>query len=354
MRPALSSKPEAFHLKLGWMPQLTIASLYALITLYRALDTILSGLSRITASEDQIQRDRYLLHPGSDDGEPDATVGVILARADAPDLFAIFEDLGKRLGGVFPSEVRVAYLPACGVVDLSREPGEIRQVLLIGLPCLQIWTVDELRAVLTHELAHLKQDDAVFTREVLQFSSALQKALARQTAWTRWLSPRYLLARLTSSILVHLACPVGWLMEYRADRLAAECVGAEHLASAIQKLAVVQPIFREILQMYDPVQEPEETVYSLFGRVWTRLPRLQYIALLRRLIDQASSSRSEPHPPVIDRLSRLQGRKIRARSRALDAAADVVCNGQELARVLHNHLYGQHDKPPSVFQRSRT
>ena len=48
--------------------------------------------------------------------DPDSDLGPVLARVDAPQLFATIESVGRRLGVKPPGQVRLTYLPCCGVV----------------------------------------------------------------------------------------------------------------------------------------------------------------------------------------------------------------------------------------------
>ena len=81
---------------------------------------------------------------------PDSDLGPVLARVDAPQLFATIDSVGRRLGVKPPSQVRLTYLPCCGVVAWGRS-----RALIIGLPLFRVLTQGELRAIVAHELAHL-------------------------------------------------------------------------------------------------------------------------------------------------------------------------------------------------------
>jgi len=69
---------------------------------------------------------------------------------DAPLLFSSIDTMARRLGARPPGQVRLTYLPCCGVVAWGRS-----QALIIGPPLLRVLTQVELRAVLARELAHL-------------------------------------------------------------------------------------------------------------------------------------------------------------------------------------------------------
>ncbi len=60
--------------------------------------------------------------------DPDSDLGPVLARVDAP-LFSSIDTVARRLGVRPPGQVRLTYLPCCGVVAWGRS-----QALIIGLP----------------------------------------------------------------------------------------------------------------------------------------------------------------------------------------------------------------------------
>ena len=76
----------------------------------------------------------------TDTNDPDADLGPVLARVDAPLLFGAIDEVSRRLGVKPPGQVRLTYLPCCGVVAWRRS-----QALLIGLPLLRVLTQAELR-----------------------------------------------------------------------------------------------------------------------------------------------------------------------------------------------------------------
>ena len=52
--------------------------------------------------------------------DPDSDLGPVLARVDAPLLFSTIDKVGRRLGVKPPSQIRLTYLPCCGVVAWGR------------------------------------------------------------------------------------------------------------------------------------------------------------------------------------------------------------------------------------------
>ncbi|MFO0960583.1 MAG: hypothetical protein U0800_24635 [Isosphaeraceae bacterium] len=59
-------------------------------------------------------------------------LGLRLQRSDAPDLHGLMVQVARKLGVRPPEEIRLAYVPCCGVIDRRRS-----HLLLVGMPLLQ-------------------------------------------------------------------------------------------------------------------------------------------------------------------------------------------------------------------------
>src|SRR5262249_52855078 len=151
----------------------------------------------------------------------------------------------RRLGVKPPGQIRLTYLPCCGVVAWERS-----RALILGLPLLRVLTLAELRAVLAHELAHLARGDATRAARSARFVEGLGRALERCGPSAR--GPLGTWARLCHRLSSRLIGPIARGQEARADRSAAVIAGGTAAASALVKVAMVQPLFREVLEIYDP------------------------------------------------------------------------------------------------------
>jgi Zn-dependent protease with chaperone function len=278
--------------------------------------------------------------------EPDATIGPILAPADAPGLFDILRRLARKLGCPVPAEVRLSYIPACGVLEVPVNEVYSRPVLVLGLPCLQIWSRRELKAVLAHELTHLRHEDASFARNVLHLVEAVRARVAAGRGDVSRANPRWLLRRALSASMGPLAALVGRSMEYRADQWSARTYGSEALSRALEKMAVVQPVFREVLAFAD--RSPSTNVYRIFRRAWNGLSGEKYERLRDRLIEASRAGRGGAHPSVADRLRRLK--KLRPGRRGESHPTLYLLDDPNvLERLFHNRLFGLHVSA-SVFR----
>jgi hypothetical protein len=284
--------------------------------------------------------------------DPDADLGPVLAFTDAPLLFAAVNEVSRRLSVKPPGQVRLTYLPCCGVVAWGRS-----RALILGLPLLRVLTLGELRAVLAHELAHLARGDATRAARSARFVEGLSQALDRAGARAR--GPLGAWARLCCRAATWLIGPIARGQEARADRSAAAIAGGGAAASALVKVAMVQPIFREVLEHYDPTAPEAPNLYAFFRGFWYRLPAEVHTAMRLRILAGGESpyNHDPAHPPLPDRLAALQAYPDLASSPlAGDTTPATAFFGdlEGFEQMLHNRLYALPPVEPSIFHKAGT
>ena len=288
------------------------------------------------------------VHVVTETRDPDADLGPVLARTDAPLLFAAVDDVSRRLGVKPPGQVRLTYLPCCGVVAWGRS-----RALILGLPLLRVLSQVELRAILAHELAHLARGDATRAARSVRFVQGLGRAL--DAAGDRARGPLGGLARTCHRWATRLIAPIARGQETRADRSAAAIAGGSAAASALVKVALVQPLFREVLEHYDPTDPEVPNLYAFFRSFWYRLPAEVHTAMRLQLLTQARATDDLAHPPLPDRLTVIQSYPDPAASNGDHTPATTALGDLEaLEQMLHNRLFGLPAIEPSVFHRTGT
>lgn len=281
--------------------------------------------------------------------DPDADVGPVLGRSDAPLLFEMVAAVGHKLGARPPGQIRLTYLPCCGVTTWGR--GD--RALFVGLPLLDALDLAELRAVLAHELAHLARGDAQRAARATQFVEGLELALDGPAGPP----PRGVLrawAGICRGIGRSMYGPVARGQEARADRAAAALAGGSATASALVKVALLQSLFREVLASYDPADPAAPNLYAFFREFWTRLPEPLLTAMRQRLLTRPEAAPAgTTHPVLFDRLALVQtypDRPVPESDRA--AAATLLGDLESLEQMLHNRLFALVPMEPSVFHRA--
>jgi len=278
--------------------------------------------------------------------DPDSDLGPVLARVDAPLLFSSIDTVARRLGVRPPGQVRLTYLPCCGVVAWGRS-----QALIIGLPLLRVLTQVELRAVLAHELAHLARGDATRAARSARFVEGLKLAIEQSGARAR--GPLGAWARFCLREASWLIEPVARGQEARADRMAAIIAGGGAAASALVKVAVVQPLFREVLDHYDPNHPDFPNLYAFFRTFWYRLPIESVSAMRLQVLTSQHGTHDPAHPPLPDRLALIQAYADRVCANGDTQPATTFLGDLEIfEQMLHNRLFGLPSIEPTVFHRA--
>jgi Zn-dependent protease with chaperone function/predicted RNA-binding Zn-ribbon protein involved in translation (DUF1610 family) len=280
--------------------------------------------------------------------DPDSDFGPLLRRTDAPRLFEELTEVARRLGVRPPEQVRLAFLPCCGVVAWRRS-----RALLLGMPLLGVLSRGELRAVLAHELAHLARGDATRAASSIRFVEGLSQALDDPNGKS-W-GPLRLWARVCRGVGLALVGPIARGQEARADRAAAGLAGGSAAASALVKVALVQPIFRELLSHDPGVPGLDRNIYATFRQLWARLPDRLLAEMRIQLLTRTSSRGDSPHPPLAERVARAQAYPD-SNELAVDNSSALALLGDPewLEQMLQDRLYGLAPIEPSVFHRAGT
>ncbi len=282
--------------------------------------------------------------------DPDGDLGPVLARADAPRLFDAVGEVSRRLGVRPPGQIRLTYLPCCGVVAWGRS-----QALVLGLPLLRVLNLAELRAILAHELAHLARGDATRAAQSARFVEGLGHALERTAADGRSRGPLRAWARLCWRGTSLLIGPIAHGQEVRADRSAATIAGGRAASSALVKVAMVQPLFREVLGHYDPERPDAPNLYAFFRAFWYRLPAEVHSAMRLQILANGHATEDRTHPPLPDRLALLQSYPDPCQNQSDAVASTTLLSDLEtLEQMLHNRLFGIPPVEPTVYHKSGT
>lgn len=288
---------------------------------------------------------------GNDTSNPDTNLGPILRRNDAPGLFAELDEITRRLGSRLPQPVRLTYLPCCGVVACGRR----ERALLVGLPLIGTLTHGELRAVLAHELSHWARGDASRAMRSSQFGEQIGSSMRRaQRDAGRWLrhGPLAGWARLNHRIAASLQAPIAHGQELRADRAAAAIAGGDVAASALMKVALLQPLFREALRHIESLGADAPCVYTFFRRFWDTLPADTVTRLRHGLFTQRHAEIDPAHPALLDRIALAQTYASPPRRDRSTPASEFLIDLECRERDMHARLFGLNRREASVFHHS--
>ncbi|WP_034349215.1 M48 family metallopeptidase [Noviherbaspirillum massiliense] len=184
--------------------------------------------------------------------------GRALTPQEAPELFAVIDDMRRRLRGPRVHGVLLTDEYNAAVVQTPRLGmfGWQKNHLILGLPLMQALSPEQFLAVLAHEYGHLAGAHSRFASWIYRIRKSwhqLMDALDRQGSsnflfkkFFDWYSPffaaySFVLARAN---------------EYQADQVSRELVGSRHAADALINSSIKSVLLRE--QFWPKVYEHAE------------------------------------------------------------------------------------------------
>lgn len=243
----------------------------------------------------------------------DAPEGRRLERRDHPVLFALIDDLRRTAKAPRAHVVLLTNDFNAAIVQVPRLGmfGWQKNYLILGLPLMQLLTLEEFKAVVAHEFGHLSGAHGRFGAWIYRIRAGwarLDETLQKEQHWGsfmfvpffRWFAPKFAAYSFVQARQ----------QEYEADRVAAATVGAGSLASALVRLRLKA---RELEESYWPAiysradHEPEPTVAPFSGLLAAErrgfLPQVtEHLAMAL----ERQTSTADTHPCLRDRLAALR------------------------------------------------
>jgi heat shock protein HtpX len=160
--------------------------------------------------------------------------GPRLEEAQQPRLFGLLRAVADAAGQAMPTEV---YLDPTLNAWVAERGGFLgvggRRVMGVGLPLLEVLTVDQLRAVLAHELGHYHGGDTALGPLVYRTRAAMERTLRGMRRHSSLLALPF---ELYGRLFLWVTRAVSRRQEHSADALAARIVGPLPLIEALQSL----------------------------------------------------------------------------------------------------------------------
>jgi Zn-dependent protease with chaperone function len=185
--------------------------------------------------------------------------GMPVTRDEAPELLAAVDELRLRLDA---PRIHVIVLDPSANAGLLQQPrfgpfGPYRNVLVVGMTLMRALAVDEMRVILTHEIAHLERRHGRVSAWVYRLRQAYPRLLehCEHKGWTA-IAAQLFFERYTPYFdLWSLA--LARTHEFEADRLAASVAGPQNFAAALQRSELVWRLLDLKLEVTE-VEMPEE------------------------------------------------------------------------------------------------
>ena len=231
--------------------------------------------------------------------------GVRLVEHQAPELFHIVRQLAAQVGTRPPDEIRLIPQVNAAVAEDTRWLGLKAGVrrMYVGVPLLVAFTVDQLRAVLAHELGHYSHSHTRLGEITYKGRVTIIRTAQNigHSSFVGYLFRGYLwLYMLVSSA-------VSRRQELEADRAATRLAGRAATASALREVHVLDAAWDFFLANY--VVAGHQRGYfpaDLFGGFSELLAgRAGELARLRSSAPTDTTSRWDSHPALVDRLAAI-------------------------------------------------
>lgn len=249
------------------------------------------------------------------DHEP-VRVPFAYGREALPEFFRLVDEVAASLKVAPVERVLLTSEGNFGVFSLPRGWWRRRTHLVVGLPFVYALTLDELRAVLAHELAHVRLGHLTSGRLTWHFIRRMAGRLEvmREGDFAA-LSPVLWTTRASLSVLAAIYHPWHRVQEYDADRLSAKAAGSNHAIAALRRVREAVPAMIFAQEIVTASATAEGIAPTHLGEAAARLAQ----ALPARLRKELSlRQQGDPldlegrlHPPTAHRIAALHGLPMR-------------------------------------------
>ncbi|RSM83554.1 peptidase M48 Ste24p [Kibdelosporangium aridum] len=229
--------------------------------------------------------------------------GAYVTRTSQPELWRVVDELAEAARTRTPDEIVIVAEANAMVWEETRLLG-LRQGfrhLAIGLPLLAGLSVNELRAVIGHELGHFSHGHTKMAALTYRATMAM-----RTTAEDTSGSPVGWLFRGYSRLYLMFAGSVNRAQELEADAAAVRAAGKTATQSGFRKIPALVKAWQDYTETYfELLPYADRTPALLEGfRDYLADPvrAEEFVLDQARLLDAQPRSRFDSHPPMRDRL----------------------------------------------------
>jgi Zn-dependent protease with chaperone function len=268
--------------------------------------------------------------------------GLEISRTDAPTLFKLLDDLRTQLRSVPFHHVKLVPVHNAGVTQVPRLGvlGWSRNYLLIGLPLMDGHSVEEVKAILAHEFAHLSRQHGRVAHWIYRLRRSWQMVFQQ-------LSRPQPAGHVSLRPLVIKCVDLFWprfnahafvfsrTCEYEADGVAARLTGPEHIAGALARSALQDRVLDEKFwpDLWDLAATQPAPPPDVLARLRDALRHAPQNEEWRADAFRVVTTNADTHPCLSDRLRPLQMLNISAPIAAPTVSAAEVLLGDSLERL---------------------
>ena len=221
---------------------------------------------------------------------PAAPDGLALRAEDEPELVELVQRLASQQGMTRPLLLRMG--PGNDAsLSARRIRGRIVHALELGRPMLGFMSVEELSAVIVHELEHVSHLDTPMDRALSGARNRLESA-ARVPVLT--------------DVLLKASRPLVFEREYAADAAAAATLGPSAVVSSLRRTAQIDELFDSLVNLWcEVLVEEDHYPQDLFIAAGMAIADSEVIAWMDANIARELDDADREYPSIRDRMERL-------------------------------------------------
>ncbi len=268
--------------------------------------------------------------------------GELLNLARHPALSAILSDLCRKLGSQLPDNVIVGLDLNFFVTESSVRclNGVVKgRTLFLSLPLCRILNIDELTAVMAHELAHFVGRDTRFSRSFYPVYTGTRESVAALFSHGSS-GGASAIASLPSALVLSSFLEsfqaaerkVSRDRELKADALAALATSSESISSALVKLSAFTPLWKLVEEDLQTVIREQKQLINLSLHYFRTIVRCASQVKFATVAQDCISHPIDSHPPLGVRLASL----MRTLEQIEPRAANL--EGDDAIRLFPDHI----------------
>ena len=185
-------------------------------------------------------------------------VGFTLLESSHPKIFAFTQDIAQSMGATAPDNIVVGLEPNFYVtsadVKVIGEGNTLKgETLFLSLPLARIFTIEEMKAVIGHELGHFRGKDTYYSRKFSPVYSGLIHAVdAMENGETEGDAldiakvPAVVLLSYMIDVFHRNVSSIGRVRELEADKAAVEVAPPTALATSLVKISLYAHAWNEL------------------------------------------------------------------------------------------------------------
>lgn len=250
-----------------------------------------------------------------------SVVGTTLNSTSHPVIFSFVQDIAKKLGASPPDNIVVGlepnfYVTSADVKVIGDDLVLTGETLFLSLPLTRIFTQEEIKAVIGHELGHFRGQDTYYSRKfspvyagLVHAVSAMETEEADNNSSSIAKIPAFVLLSYMLDIFHRNISIIGREREFDADKAATEVAAPIALATSLLKISLYANAWNSLEKMAISRLEQKKTTRNmsqLFSfTVKYDINKESLPDVLSSISQKTISHPTDSHPPTANRIQQL-------------------------------------------------